>query len=80
MINPISLSSEQTRSARDEETPQLKMNDDLEKESTLNEKILKQVVARIEGTVVEDDGITLPTSPVEEVRPEEEKKASGEGV
>ncbi|OAE22965.1 hypothetical protein AXG93_1384s1010 [Marchantia polymorpha subsp. ruderalis] len=78
LISPISLSSEQTRSARGEETPQLKMNEDLEKESTLSEEILEQVVARIGGTVVEADGITLPTSPVEEVRPEEEKKASGE--
>ncbi|OAE26891.1 hypothetical protein AXG93_4762s1010 [Marchantia polymorpha subsp. ruderalis] len=35
------------------------------------------VVAQIGGTVVEAEGITLPTSPVEEVRPEEGKKASG---
>ncbi|OAE22649.1 hypothetical protein AXG93_328s1010 [Marchantia polymorpha subsp. ruderalis] len=56
-----------TRSARGEETPQLKMNEDLEKESTLSEEILEQVVARIGGTVVEAEGITLPTSPVEEL-------------
>ncbi|OAE21736.1 hypothetical protein AXG93_1618s1000 [Marchantia polymorpha subsp. ruderalis] len=67
LISPISLSSEQTRSARGEETPQLKMNEDMEKKSTFSEEILEQVVARIEGTVVEADGITLPTSPVEEL-------------
>ncbi|OAE28067.1 hypothetical protein AXG93_3410s1100 [Marchantia polymorpha subsp. ruderalis] len=78
LISPISLSSEQSRSAQGEETPQVKMNEDLKKEYTLSEKILEQVVAWIGGTVVEADGITLPTSPVEEVRPEEEKKASGE--
>ncbi|OAE31687.1 hypothetical protein AXG93_3384s1610 [Marchantia polymorpha subsp. ruderalis] len=61
----ISLSSEQTRSARGEETPQKKMNEDPEKESTLSEEI----VAQIGGTVVEAEGITLPTSPVEESTP-----------
>lgn len=80
LISLISLSSEQTRSARGEETPQLKMNKDLEKESTLSEEILKQVDAWIGGTVVGAEGITLPTSPVEEVRPEEGKKASHEDV
>ncbi|OAE30189.1 hypothetical protein AXG93_4295s1440 [Marchantia polymorpha subsp. ruderalis] len=68
----------ETRSARGEETLQLKMNEDLEKESTLSEEIVEQVVARIGGTVVEADGITLPTSPGEWVRSEEEKKASSE--
>ncbi|OAE31208.1 hypothetical protein AXG93_4240s1070 [Marchantia polymorpha subsp. ruderalis] len=67
--------SKETRSARGEETPQLKMNEYLEKESTLSEEILEQVVARIGGMVVEAKGITLPTSPVEEVRSEEGKKA-----
>ncbi|OAE26670.1 hypothetical protein AXG93_641s1110 [Marchantia polymorpha subsp. ruderalis] len=42
------------------------MNEDLEKESTLSEEILEQVVTQIEGTVVEAEGITLPTSPVKE--------------
>ncbi|OAE32408.1 hypothetical protein AXG93_3671s1270 [Marchantia polymorpha subsp. ruderalis] len=56
----------------------MKMNEDLEKEFTLSEESLKQVVARVGGTVVEAEGITVPTSPVEEVRPEEGKKTSGE--
>lgn len=46
----------------------------------MSEEILEQVVARIGGTVVEAEGITLPTFLVEEVRPEEGKKASGEDV
>ncbi|OAE20983.1 hypothetical protein AXG93_267s1130 [Marchantia polymorpha subsp. ruderalis] len=54
------------------------MNEDSVKESTLSDEIMEQVVARIGGTVVKADGITLPTSLVEEVRPEEEKEASGE--
>ncbi|OAE19478.1 hypothetical protein AXG93_1040s1420 [Marchantia polymorpha subsp. ruderalis] len=80
LVSPISLSSEQTRSAQGEGTPQMKMNEDLEKEFTLSEEILEQVVARVGGTVVEAEGITLPTSPVEEVRPEEGEKTSGEDV
>ncbi|OAE30475.1 hypothetical protein AXG93_942s1180 [Marchantia polymorpha subsp. ruderalis] len=40
----------------------------------------EKLVAQIGGTVVEAEGITLPTSPVEEVRPEEGKKTSGEDV
>ncbi|OAE32233.1 hypothetical protein AXG93_4525s1140 [Marchantia polymorpha subsp. ruderalis] len=80
LVSPISLSSERTRSAQGEGTPQMKMNEDLEKEFTLSEEILEQVVARVGGTVVEAEGTTLPTSPVEEVRPEEGKKTSGEDV
>ncbi|OAE30325.1 hypothetical protein AXG93_4201s1260 [Marchantia polymorpha subsp. ruderalis] len=38
------------------------------------------VVAQIGGTVVEAEGITLPTSPMEEVRPEEGKNTSGKDV
>ncbi|OAE26119.1 hypothetical protein AXG93_2227s1020 [Marchantia polymorpha subsp. ruderalis] len=80
LVSPISLSSERTQSAQGEGTPQMKMNEDLEREFTLSEEILKQVVARVGGTVVEVEGITLQTSPVEEVRPEEGKKTSGEEV
>lgn len=80
MVSPISLFSEQTRSAQGEGTPQMKMNEDLEKEFTLSEEILEQVVARVGGTVVEAEGITLPTPPVEEVRPKEGEKTSGEDV
>ncbi|OAE20094.1 hypothetical protein AXG93_2611s1000 [Marchantia polymorpha subsp. ruderalis] len=81
LVSPISLSSERTRSAQGEETPQMKMNENLEKEFTSSKEILEQVVARIGGTVVEAEGITLPTSLVEEVRPEEEQKTSlGEEV
>ncbi|OAE26640.1 hypothetical protein AXG93_793s1000 [Marchantia polymorpha subsp. ruderalis] len=78
-LKPISLSSERTRSAQGEGTPQMKMNEDLEKEFTLSEEILEQVVARVGGTVVEAEGISLPTSPVKEVRTEGEK-TSGEDV
>ncbi|OAE27645.1 hypothetical protein AXG93_3337s1070 [Marchantia polymorpha subsp. ruderalis] len=78
IVNTSEVAAGETRFARGEETPQLKMNEDVEKEFTLSEEILEQVVARIGATVVEADGITLPTSPVEEVRPEEEKRASGE--
>ncbi|OAE20262.1 hypothetical protein AXG93_1332s1000 [Marchantia polymorpha subsp. ruderalis] len=70
----------QTRSAQGEGTSQMKMNKDLEKESTLSEEILEQVVARVRGMVVEAEGITLPTSFVEEVRPEEGKKTLGQEV
>ncbi|OAE33728.1 hypothetical protein AXG93_2884s1000 [Marchantia polymorpha subsp. ruderalis] len=80
LVSPISLSSERTRFAQGEGTPQMKTNEDLEKEFTLSEEILEQVVARVGGTVVEAEGITLPTSPVEEVRPEEGEKTSGEDV
>ncbi|OAE28747.1 hypothetical protein AXG93_1617s1320 [Marchantia polymorpha subsp. ruderalis] len=81
-VAPIVNTSEVAASefARGEETPQLKMNEDLEKKSTLREENLEQVVAQIGGTVVEAKGITLPTSPVKEVRPEEGKKVSNEDV
>ncbi|OAE29583.1 hypothetical protein AXG93_4003s1040 [Marchantia polymorpha subsp. ruderalis] len=39
-----------------------------------------QVVARVGGTVVEVEATTLPKSPVEELRPEEGEKTSGEEV
>ncbi|OAE18862.1 hypothetical protein AXG93_4606s1040 [Marchantia polymorpha subsp. ruderalis] len=55
----------------------MKMNEDLEKEFTLSEEILEQVVTRVGGTVMEAEDITLPTSPVEEMRPEEGEKTSG---
>ncbi|OAE23048.1 hypothetical protein AXG93_4537s1000 [Marchantia polymorpha subsp. ruderalis] len=58
----------------------MKMNEDLEKEFTLSEEIMEQIVARVKGMVVEAESITLPTSPVEAVRPEEVKKTSGEDV
>lgn len=48
------------------------------KELTLSDEILEQVVAQVGGTVVDATDITLPSSPVEDVRPEEEKKTSGE--
>ncbi|OAE32384.1 hypothetical protein AXG93_3671s1030 [Marchantia polymorpha subsp. ruderalis] len=59
LISPIFQSSEQPQSARGKETPQLKMNEYLEKESTSSEEIQELVVARIGGTVVEAEGITL---------------------
>ncbi|OAE33098.1 hypothetical protein AXG93_1913s2000 [Marchantia polymorpha subsp. ruderalis] len=80
LVSPISLSSERTRSAQGEGTSQMKMNEDLEKEFTLSEEILEKVVARVGGTAVEAEGITLPTSPVEEVRTEEVEKTLGEDV
>ncbi|OAE27639.1 hypothetical protein AXG93_3337s1010 [Marchantia polymorpha subsp. ruderalis] len=66
LVSPISLSSERTRSAQGEGTPQMQMNEDVKKEFTLSEEILEQVVARVGGTVVKAEGITLPTFPVEE--------------
>ncbi|OAE23110.1 hypothetical protein AXG93_1856s1000 [Marchantia polymorpha subsp. ruderalis] len=48
-------------------------------EEPLKEK-KELVVTQIGGTVVEAEGITLPTSPVEGVRSEVEKKASCEDV
>ncbi|OAE31236.1 hypothetical protein AXG93_2356s1010 [Marchantia polymorpha subsp. ruderalis] len=71
LISLISLSSKQTQSTPGEETSQLKVNEDLEKESTLSEEILKQVDAWIGGTVVGAEGITLPTSPMEELQEKE---------
>lgn len=48
------------------------------KELTLNDEILEQVVAQVEEMVVDAADITLPSSPTEDVRPEEEKKTSKE--
>ncbi|OAE27570.1 hypothetical protein AXG93_2779s1180 [Marchantia polymorpha subsp. ruderalis] len=47
LVSPISLSSKQTRFARVEEIAQLKMNEDLEKESTLSEEILEQALGTV---------------------------------
>ncbi|OAE35067.1 hypothetical protein AXG93_1679s1000 [Marchantia polymorpha subsp. ruderalis] len=80
IVSPNSLSSERTRSAGSEETPQPKKDDELMKELTLSEKILEQVVAQVGGTAIEAPDVTLPSTLVEDVRPEEEKKTSGEEV
>ncbi|OAE28914.1 hypothetical protein AXG93_4891s1030 [Marchantia polymorpha subsp. ruderalis] len=47
IVSPNSLSSERTRFARGEETPQLERNKELMKEPTLSEEILGQVVAQL---------------------------------
>ncbi|OAE24578.1 hypothetical protein AXG93_2415s1600 [Marchantia polymorpha subsp. ruderalis] len=70
--------TEQTRSAGSEEIPQPKTSEELVKELTLSDEILEQVVAQVGGTVVDTADITLPSSPTEDVRPEEEKKTSEE--
>lgn len=44
------------------------------KELTLSYEILEHVVAQVGGTVVDAADITLPSSPAEDVKPEEEKK------
>ncbi|OAE19721.1 hypothetical protein AXG93_411s1270 [Marchantia polymorpha subsp. ruderalis] len=80
IVSLNSLSSERTRSARSEETLQRKTNDELVKELTLSEEILEQVVAQIGGTVTEAADVTLPSTPVEDVRPEEMKETSSEEV
>ncbi|OAE34437.1 hypothetical protein AXG93_2886s1000 [Marchantia polymorpha subsp. ruderalis] len=119
IISPNSLSSERTRSARSEETPQPKRDEELVKELTvstklcshvfltfevrlwelepppglqplkggkvwltltLSEEILEQVVTQVGGTVIESPDVTLPPTPVEDVRPEDEKKTLVEEV
>ncbi|OAE20373.1 hypothetical protein AXG93_1992s1040 [Marchantia polymorpha subsp. ruderalis] len=42
IVNTSKVAASETRSARGGETPQLKMNEDLEKKSTLSEEILEQ--------------------------------------
>lgn len=74
IISPNFLSSERTRSARSEETPQPKRDKELVKELTLSEEILEQVVTQVGGTEIESADVTLPPTPVEDVRPEDEKK------
>ncbi|OAE30773.1 hypothetical protein AXG93_4876s1140 [Marchantia polymorpha subsp. ruderalis] len=64
------------RSHRTTKVPQPKTSEELVKELILSEEILEQVVAQVGGTVVDADDITLPSSHVEDVRPEVEKKTS----
>ncbi|OAE25794.1 hypothetical protein AXG93_3912s1000 [Marchantia polymorpha subsp. ruderalis] len=78
MVSSNSLSSEQTRSVGSEEVPQPKTSEELVKELTLSEEILKQVVAQVGGTVIDAVDVTSPSSPVEDVRHEVEKKTSEE--
>ncbi|OAE22374.1 hypothetical protein AXG93_2318s1210 [Marchantia polymorpha subsp. ruderalis] len=80
MVSPNSLSSERTRSVGSEDTeePQPKTNEELVKELTLSDEILEQVFAHVEEMVIDAADIALPSSPVEDVRPEEEKKTSEE--
>ncbi|OAE31765.1 hypothetical protein AXG93_4874s1300 [Marchantia polymorpha subsp. ruderalis] len=78
MVSPNSISSERTRFVGSEEVPQSKTSEELAKELTLSEEILEQVVVEVGGTVVDATDITLPSSPVEDVRPKVEKKTSEE--
>ncbi|OAE24678.1 hypothetical protein AXG93_4040s1050 [Marchantia polymorpha subsp. ruderalis] len=80
IVSPNSLSSEQTRSVRGEETPRLERNEELVKEPTLSEEILERIVAQIGGTVIEPADATLPPTPVADVRPKDGGKTSGEEV
>lgn len=77
-VSSNSLSSERTRFVDSEEVPQPKTSEELVKELTLSEEILEHVVVQVGGTVVDAADVTLPSSPVEDVRPEEEKKTSEE--
>lgn len=61
-----------------EEVPQPKTSEELVKELTLSEEILEEVVAQVDGTVVDDPEIPSPPPHEEEVRPEVKKKASEE--
>ncbi|OAE31763.1 hypothetical protein AXG93_4874s1280 [Marchantia polymorpha subsp. ruderalis] len=74
IVSPNSLSSERTWSTGSEEIPHPKMSEELVKELTLSDEILEQVVAQVEGTVEDAADIALPSSPVEDVRPEGETK------
>ncbi|OAE30808.1 hypothetical protein AXG93_857s1100 [Marchantia polymorpha subsp. ruderalis] len=56
------------------EAPQPKTSEELAEELTLNEEILEQVVAQVEGTVVESLEIASPPPPEEAVRSEIEEK------
>ncbi|OAE32851.1 hypothetical protein AXG93_1409s1180 [Marchantia polymorpha subsp. ruderalis] len=78
MVSLRTLSLERTRSTEIEKIPQLKKSEELVKELTLSDKILEQVVAQVGVTVVDAADITLPSSPVEDVRTKEEKKTSEE--
>ncbi|OAE22795.1 hypothetical protein AXG93_2035s1790 [Marchantia polymorpha subsp. ruderalis] len=80
IVSLNSLSSERTQSAGSEEVLQPKTSEELAKELTLSDEILEQVVAQVRGKVVDAANVTLPSTPVEDVRPEEEKKTSGEEV
>ncbi|OAE28913.1 hypothetical protein AXG93_4891s1020 [Marchantia polymorpha subsp. ruderalis] len=70
----------ETRSARGEETPRLKRNEELVKEPTLSEEILERVVSQIGGSVIEPVSATLPPTSIADVRPEDGEKTSGKEV
>ncbi|OAE28921.1 hypothetical protein AXG93_175s1020 [Marchantia polymorpha subsp. ruderalis] len=52
IVNTSEVAASETRSAEGEETPHMKMNENLKKEFTLSEEILEQVVAQREGSML----------------------------